>query len=99
MQTKLAVVVAESAGHDAIKAAGLFLAHLPGICKRIVPGKAQVWRLRAADRPHFDPWDLFSEVARQRKQGSVQKFYGDHKLSEEELKSDPLLTVQFPPNA
>ena len=86
MQTGLAVIVAESAGHDPIKAAGLLLAHLPGICKRIIRGRAQVWRLRTADLPHTEPWDLFTKLAVQRKQNADQLF-ADNKLSVEELTS------------
>ena len=55
MQTKLAVIVAEAAGHDAIKATGLLLAHLPAICKRISPGHAQLGRPKAVDRNHDEP--------------------------------------------
>src|SRR5437016_226219 len=35
IQTKLAVVVAEGAGHDPLKATGLLLTHLPDVCMRL----------------------------------------------------------------
>jgi hypothetical protein len=40
MQTKLTLVVALEAGHDPLKATGLVLAHLPGICARTDPDVA-----------------------------------------------------------
>ena len=41
-QTKLTLVIAERSGHDPIRATGLLLAHIDGICRRSRPDKAQV---------------------------------------------------------
>jgi hypothetical protein len=40
MQTKLTLFVADETGHDPLKATGLVLAHLPGVCKRTRPDVA-----------------------------------------------------------
>jgi hypothetical protein len=63
MQTKLTLVLADEAGHDPLKATGLVLAHLPGICRRTRPDVAQLWILRAIGRRHTDPWAQLGVVA------------------------------------
>lgn len=63
MQTRLTLVVASETGHDPIKASGLLLAYLPGICERTYPSKAQVWALRAVQGAHREPWDMLRRVA------------------------------------
>ena len=89
IQTKLAVVIAEAAGHDMIKATGLLLAHLPGMCRRLVPGTAQLWQLRSADRSHQKPRDVFNRVAHHRKREPAA-LLREHGLSSEELETNPL---------
>jgi hypothetical protein len=89
MQTKLTLVVAKESGHDPIKATGLLLAYLPGICQRIRQDTAQLWTLRAVQRPADDPWGTFERVARQRKT-TAPKLYEANKLGSEEISSDPL---------
>jgi hypothetical protein len=55
MQTRLTLVVADAAGHDPLKATGLVLAYLPWVAAHTERDLAQVWVLRAANRPHGDP--------------------------------------------
>lgn len=89
MQTKLTMVVADEAGHDPLKATGLVLAHLPGICKRTRPDTAQAWILRAAQRPHEDPWTLLGRVAGHQGR-ATNELYAEASLSPDELAVDPL---------
>jgi hypothetical protein len=89
MQTKLTLVVAKESGHDPIKATGLLLAYLPGICQRTQPEQAQVWTLRAVQRSADDPWEKMERVALQRAT-TASKLYAANKLSSEEIGHDPL---------
>lgn len=89
MQTKLTLVVAKESGHDPIKATGLLLAYLPGICQRIEQEKAQLWTLRAVQRPASDPWESFERVAHQRGT-TAPTLYAADKLRSEEISRDPL---------
>jgi len=82
-QTKLTLVVAEAAGHDPVKATGLVLAHLPGICKRTRPDIPQVWILRTVDRNHERPWDLLGRIAA-RQGKSADELFAASRLSEAE---------------
>jgi hypothetical protein len=90
MQTKLSLVVAEEAGHDPLRATGLLLLHLPGICRDSTTTKPQVWRLRAPGRrPVIDPWEELERVAEHQSE-KAPELYADAKLSSSELKRDPL---------
>jgi hypothetical protein len=89
MQTKLTLVVAKESGHDPIKATGLLLAYLPGICQRTETDKAQLWTLRAAQRSADDPWDSFERVARQRGT-TAAKLYATNRLGSDAIQLDPL---------
>lgn len=89
LQTKLTLVVADAAGHDPMKATGLVLTHLPGICKRTRPNLAQAWVLRATQRPHDDPWSLLTRVAERQGVGA-DALYAEARLSREALRKDPL---------
>jgi hypothetical protein len=89
MQTKLTLVVAKESGHDPIKATGLLLAYLPGICQRVEPDKAQLWTLRAVQRPADDPWVGFERIARQRGT-TASKLYRANKLGAEQIEQNPL---------
>jgi hypothetical protein len=95
IQTRLAVVVVEAAGHDAIKATGMLFAHLPGICRRVTPGTPQLWRLRVADRPAVAPMDALRDVAARRHKDfdTVKK---ENWLTEDELQADDLASVKAP---
>ncbi|MGZ4777663.1 MAG: hypothetical protein ACXV5L_00580 [Thermoanaerobaculia bacterium] len=90
IQTKLTLVVAEATGHDPIKATGLVLAHLPSICERTTRDVPQVWHLRTAARPHDDPWDRLKDIAK-RSGGTAKQQFNDHKLSDDELTTSPLI--------
>ena len=89
MQTKLTLVLADEAGHDPLKATGLVLAHLPGICKRTRLGLAQLWILRAVARSHMDPWDQLGLVA-DHQNADADTLYQSAKLSPDEFARDPL---------
>jgi hypothetical protein len=89
LQTKLTLVVAEAAGHDPLKATGLVLAHLPGICARTDPDVPQLWTLRTASKPHTDPWDRLSNIA-SRRGLQAKTLHQTNKLSAEELLKNPL---------
>jgi hypothetical protein len=89
MQTRLTLVVAKEAGHDPIKATGLLLAYLPGICERTDPGKPQLWTLRAVGRNADNPWEKFEAVAR-RRGTTASRLYATNKLNVEGLENNPL---------
>lgn len=80
-QTKLTLVVAEGVGHDPVKATGLVLAHLPGICEKTDPEVPQLWVLRAATQPHEKPWDRLRRLATRSKR-DVKELYKELKLPE-----------------
>jgi hypothetical protein len=89
MQTKLTLVMAKESGHDPIKATGLLLAYLPGICQRTDTEKAQLWTLRAVQRSADDPWDSFERVARQRGI-TASRLYANNKLDSDKIQLNPL---------
>ena len=89
MQTKLTLVVAKESGHDPIKATGLLLAYLPGICQRTAGDKAQLWTLRAVQKGAEDPWASFERAAAQRGT-TAARLYAANKLDSEEFELDPL---------
>lgn len=89
IQTGLTLVFADESGHDPIKASGLVLAHLPGICKRTQPGVPQLWVLRAVAKQHTEPWDQLKRVAEHRSE-SNRRLFEDNKLSPSDLARDPL---------
>jgi hypothetical protein len=83
-QTKLTLVVAKGAGHDPVKATGLVLAHLPGICKKTDPNVAQLWVLQASTQTHEKPWDRLGKIAGRSNRG-VKELYREVRLSDEDL--------------
>ena len=89
LQTKFSLVVVEEAGHDPLIASGLVLAHLPQICGKWHPDKAQVFRLRTSSLRPKDPWDFLTKVSDHSNIG-VNQLYKDNKLTDEELAWDPL---------
>lgn len=89
IQTKLTLVVAEEAGHDAIKATGIILAHLPSIAKQTRATESQVWRLRITQKQPDDPWEILRSVAEHQAR-VVAELYEQAKLTAEELTTDPL---------
>lgn len=62
-QSRLSLVIAVAAGHDPIKATGLVLAHISGICSQTRPKIPQIWRLRTTAKPPEDPWDFITKIA------------------------------------
>jgi hypothetical protein len=89
LQTKLTLVVAHAAGHDPLKATGLLLTYLPWIANHSDPAVAQLWVLRAANRPYTNPWEELAKIAH-RQRVDTDALYEDHKLTREELRRDPL---------
>ena len=85
-QTKLTLVVAEGAGHDPVKATGLVLAHLPGICAKTDPAVAQLWVLRAVTQPHEQPWERLRKIAKQSHR-DIKDVYREVKLPDKELEA------------
>lgn len=93
-QTHLTLVVVERAGHDPIRAAGLILVHLPGICEKTVKSKGQIWRLSASTKNHDDPWEELKKIA-QHQNTSVKSLFEAHKLKKKVLASNPLDELSF----
>lgn len=89
MQTKLTLVVTKESGHDPIKATGLLLAYLPGICLRTNPEQPQLWTLRAAQRGPDNPWKMMEKLAH-RRATVASTLYDIHKLSQDALARNPL---------
>lgn len=87
LQTKQALVIAEAAGHDPLKATGLLLTHLPSVCKRLSLGTAQLWRLSAVEKRPEDPW---SALKRLTGSGTTTELYNANKLTDAELRASPL---------
>ena len=55
LRTRLTLVVAMEAGHNPVRASGLVFAHLENVAKRTDARVAQVFTLRAANRPAEHP--------------------------------------------
>ena len=83
-QTRLTLVVTESAGHDPVTATGLLLAHLPHICKETDRTKAQVWCLRTHRKPAEDPWVYLNSWAKRNRE-NPNNVYQRYRLRDEEL--------------
>ena len=90
VQTKLTLVVAEGSGHDPVKACGLLFAYLGGICDQTTPSTPQAWTLRAASRPHQEPWDLLKRFAEHNNR-TVSDVWTEFRLSREQLERNPLI--------
>ncbi len=89
MQTRLTLVVAHAAGHDPLKATGLVLTYLPWIAAHTRRDAAQVWVLRAANKPAEDPWSHLEKIA-SRKGTTATALYDAEKLTNAELARNPL---------
>ena len=83
-QTKLTLVVAEGVGHDPVKATGLVLAHLPGICAKTDPTKPQLWVLRAVTQAHDEPWERLRRIAQQQRR-DVKDLFREVKATQKDL--------------
>lgn len=89
MQAKLSLVVVLEAGHDPVKATGILLAQLSGVCRRTDPLYGQVWKLRTVEKRPENPWDELAGVAKARGQ-PVSELWRDEQLTTDELAADPL---------
>lgn len=89
-QTRLTLVVLESAGHDPILATGLLLIHLGHIANQTKPRVAQLWILRPPRlTSHITPLQQLQTIAT-RPGESGKTLYGKWKLSQSEL-TQPVL--------
>jgi len=88
-QTNLSLVVAESAGHDPIRATGLLFTHLEYIGRETAPDRPQIWRLVARNRPGDDPWQYLESIAEHQNR-SVDAVWQEARLTNAELARDPL---------
>jgi hypothetical protein len=88
-QTLLTLVVAEAVGHDPIRATGLLFTHLSWICRETRPDQAQVWALRARNRPAFDP-EYFLERIADHQNRDRDEVWREARLTAAELAEDPL---------
>jgi hypothetical protein len=89
LQTHLTLVVAAGAGHDPLKATGLILTYLPWIAHHTIPTRAQLWLLRAANKPAEDPSDYLERIAN--KLGmTARDLFEAERLSRAGLRRDPL---------
>lgn len=88
-QTFLTLVVAVAAGHDPIKATGLVLAHIAGICHQTRPDTPQVWKLATSQRAADNPWDYLTAVAT-RSGETAAGLYRRERLSKAQLSRSPL---------
>ncbi len=89
IQTRLTLVVALASGHDPVKASGLLFAYLAGISKRTEPGRPQVWRLNAVDRPADDAWSILRQVAEHQNR-EPSSLWEESQLGDLEFAIDPL---------
>lgn len=89
MQTHLTLVVAEAAGHDPLRATGLVLTYLPWIAAHTRADEGQLWALRAANRPHEDPWHRLERIAG-RLGVTAETLYRQERLTRAELRQSPL---------
>jgi hypothetical protein len=90
MKTHLTLVVAMASGHDPVKASGLVFAHLGNVAKRTDPRRAQIFTLRAANRPAEDPWEDFLRPVARKQGRDAAALYAEASPDEFELATDPL---------
>jgi hypothetical protein len=88
-QSRLSLIIAVAAGHDPIKATGLVLAHISGICGLTRPESPQIWRLRTTAKPPEDPWVFITTIAN-RQGETATTLYERERLAARQLDSDPL---------
>jgi hypothetical protein len=87
-QTKSTLVAFLETGHDAIRASGLALLHLPHIARSTVPTAPQLWVLRPPqNKDSKKAWDQIGELA-SRHGISTQQLFITQRLSDEELNRD-----------
>jgi hypothetical protein len=84
MQTNLSLVVVVEAGHDPVKATGILLAQLSGVCNRSDPRRGQVWKLRTVEKRPHDPWEELARLAAvttSRRQSSGRRCTGSMRVA------------------
>lgn len=90
MKTHLTLVVAMASGHDPVRASGLVFAHLGSVAKRTDPRRAQIFTLRAANRPAEDPWEDFLRPVARKQGQEAATLYAEASSSDEEPARNPL---------
>lgn len=84
-QTQSTLVSFLETGHDAIRASGLTLLHLPYIAKYTVVTRPQLWTLRPPQKKEAKrAWDQIGELA-SRHDISAQQLFNTERLTGEEL--------------
>ncbi len=87
-QTRSTLVSFLETGHEAIRASGLTLLHLPYIAKSNVETLPQLWTLRPPQKKDAKKaWDQIGEVA-SRHAISAQQLFNTQRLTDEELTND-----------
>jgi hypothetical protein len=84
LQTRLTLVVATRAGNDPVRASGLVLAYLPGICRRLREDVAEMWVLNAVSRAPDDPWEHLQRVA-ERQRSTATDLFAASRLPDKEF--------------
>ena len=79
----------DDSGHDPIKATGLLFTHLGYICRQTRRDQAQVWELRARNRPAHEPWHFFTQIANHTNR-TADDVWNEGRLSAADLARDPL---------
>src|SRR5215210_1763422 len=74
-QTNLSLVVAQSVGHDPIRATGLLFTHLEYIARETSADESQIWRLVARNRPGDNAWSYLERIA-QHQNRDVDELWG-----------------------
>lgn len=77
-QTKLTLVVAQSLGHNPIKATGLVLAHIQHVCAKTRSSEAQVWLLSTREKDPAAPITYLERIA-QRTKTDVSALLAQHR--------------------
>ena len=90
MKTHLTLVVAMASGHDPVKASGLVFAHLGNVAKRTDSRLAQIFTLRAANRPAEDPWEDFLRPVARKQGQEPAALYAAAAPSDADFATDPL---------
>lgn len=84
-QTRSTLVSFQETGHDAIRASGLTLLHLPYIAKTSVRTQPQLWILRPPQKKEsLRAWDQLGQLAA-RHQVSTSQLFNSERLTDEQL--------------
>ncbi len=83
-QTRLTLVVIRGDGDSAVRATGALLCHLPFICRHTTPERAQVWRLRTAQK-NYDEVTIYLDQIAARHGKTAEALFEEYKLSPAQL--------------